>query len=214
MLANFQQSSGDHLQSLTRTPEKSSRSLSKGSLLRMKHGHMAQFFGETSFYPIVPSVDEEMDEYLRPSLRSSEANIQQAASGAVPSPRGATEAVAHIRLSPDSPICQRAMSAFFQHAYHYHMVLYREYFLRDYKAGKGPYYSDLLYYAIATLGSLLSRDDEVRSLSDTFYECAENILHCGVLDSPDVTTVQALLLLGQRDVGRGKQSNGWLLTGC
>jgi hypothetical protein len=214
MLANFQQSSDEHQQPLTREPEKSSRGLSKGSLLRIKHGHTAQFFGETSFYPIVPSVDEEMDEDLRPSLRSSEANIQQAANGAGPSPRGATEAVAHIRLSPDNPICQRAMSAFFKHGYYYHMVLYREYFLRDYKAGKGPYYSDLLFYAIATLGSLLSRDDAVRGLSDTFYDYAENILYGGVLDSPDVTTVQALLLLGQRDVGCGKQSKGWLLTGC
>ncbi|KAL3489796.1 hypothetical protein BJX62DRAFT_238774 [Aspergillus germanicus] len=150
-----------------------------------------------------------MDEDLRPSLRSSEAYIQQAASGAGPSPRGATKAVAHIRLSPDNPICQHAMSAFFQHAYYYHMVLYREYFLRDYKAGKGPYYSDLLFYAIATLGSLLSRDDEVRSLSDTFYEFAENILHGGVLDSPDVTTVQALLLLGQRDVSLLGRSTRW-----
>ncbi|KAL3448810.1 fungal-specific transcription factor domain-containing protein [Aspergillus insuetus] len=213
MLANFQQSSNDHLQPPTRKSESSSRGLSKGSLLRMKNGHTAQFFGETSFYPIAPSVDEEMDEDLRPSLRSSEVNIQQPASGTRPSPLGATNTVAHSRLSPDSPICQSAMSAFFQHAYYYHMVLYREYFLRDYKAGKGPYYSDLLFYAIATLGSLLSRDDEVRSMSDTFYECAENILHGGVLDSPDVTTVQALLLLGQRDVGCGKQSKGWLLTG-
>ncbi|KAJ0424568.1 fungal-specific transcription factor domain-containing protein [Aspergillus carlsbadensis] len=213
MLANFQQSSGDHAQPLAREPESASRGALRGSLLRMKHGHAAQFFGETSFYPIVPSVDEEMDEDLRPSLRSSELEIQQAASSAGPSPQGATDALALGRLAPDNPICRRAMSAFFQHAYYYHMVLYREYFLRDYRAGKGPYYSDLLFYAIATLGSLLSRDDEVRSLSDTFYEYAENILYGGVLDSPDITTVQALLLLGQRDVGHGKKAKGWLLAG-
>ncbi|KAL2841105.1 hypothetical protein BJX68DRAFT_271340 [Aspergillus pseudodeflectus] len=201
MLANFQQSSGDHLRPPTRNPESSSRRASRGSLLRMKHGHMAQFFGETSFYPIVPSVDEEMDEDLRPSLRSSELEIQQVASSTGPSPQGASDAAAYGRLAPDNPICQRAMSAFFQHAYYYHMVLYREYFLRDYKAGKGPYYSDLLFYTIATLGSLLSHEDEVRSLSDAFYEYAENILYGGVLDSPDVTTVQALLLLGQHDDG-------------
>jgi hypothetical protein len=105
------------------------------------------------------------------------------------------------------------MSAFFQHAYYYHMVLYREYFLRDYKAGRGPYYSDLLFYAIASMGALVCQDNTARDLSDVFYERAVRLLYGGALDSPNITTIQALLLLGQRDVGRGKQSQGWLLTG-
>ncbi|KAL2829616.1 fungal-specific transcription factor domain-containing protein [Aspergillus pseudoustus] len=212
MLANFQQSSVDHLQPLSES-DISRRGLVKGSLLRMKQRRSSQFFGETSYYPIIPCVDEEMDEDLRPSLWNSELEIQQSTTSAEQSPEGVSDVLALGQLNPQNGVCQQAMSAFFQHAYYYHMVLYREYFLRDYKAGKGPYYSDLLFYAIAALGSHLSSDDRVQNLSDTFYDCAENILHSGVLDSPDVTTVQALLLLGQRDVGHGKTTKGWLLTG-
>ncbi len=42
---------------------------------------------------------------------------------------------------------------------------------------------------------------------------AQSLLYGGILDSPDITTIQALLILGQRDVGCGRMTKGWLQTG-
>jgi Fungal specific transcription factor domain len=214
MLANFQHSSADHLPPLPsgREPSKQ-RSPSKGYLLRMKEGIASQFFGETSFYPIVPSVDEGLDEDLRPSRQDSKLEVQQTSCNSEPSTERADDLVPYSHITPQSLVSQQAMSAYFQHCYYYHMVLYREYFLRDYKAGNGPYYSDILFYAIASIGALISNNDEIRDLSDIFYTRAERLLYGGALDTPNITTIQALLLLGQRDVGRGKATKGWLLTG-
>lgn len=206
LLANYQQSSLDKLPASPSGPEPSPRcGSSKGTLLRMNNGLVARFFGETSFYPITPSVDEKLDEDLRPS--------QQNLNSPAPSPERPSPVISLSQLTPQSLVCQQAMSSFFQHVYYYHMVLYREYFLRDYKAGQGPYYSELLFYAIASMGALTCKDNAIRDLSDIFYERATTILHDGGLDSPNITTIQALLLLGQRDVGCGKQTQGWLLTG-
>lgn len=44
--------------------------------------------------------------------------------------------------------CRQLMAAFFQNVYHYYHCVYREYFLRDYAAGGGPYYSDMLLSCI------------------------------------------------------------------
>ena len=93
------------------------------------------------------------------------------------------------------------------------MVVYREYFLRDYDAGHGLFYSDLLLYAICAMGSLASSDQTIRDLSEDFVTHAETILHNSALRSPDLTTLQALLLLGQRDIGIGERSRGWLFSG-
>ncbi|OKL56085.1 hypothetical protein UA08_08768 [Talaromyces atroroseus] len=214
MLANYQQASVDHLPRLTSSPEPFQHcGPSKGSLLRMKEGTASQFFGESSFYPIIPSVDEEMDEDLRPSREGSKLEVQQTSCNADTSPEHVSDIVSSRQLTPQSVVSQQAMSAFFQHCYYYHMVLYREYFLRDYKKGKGPYYSDLLFYAMASMGALTSNDDRIRDLSDIFYNRGETLLYGGALDSPDITTIQAVLLLGQRDVGCGKTTKGWLLTG-
>ncbi|KAJ5097179.1 hypothetical protein N7456_007900 [Penicillium angulare] len=171
----------------------------------MNNGLITRLFGETSFYPIAPLVDEELDEDLRPNYPGS--------NGAAPSPSHAIPVTVHTELTPQSPVCQQAMSAFFQNAYYYHMVLYREYFLRDYKAGQGPYYSELLFYAIASMGALFCTDNTSWELSDLLYKRATELLYDGALNAPSITTVQALLLLGQRDVGCGNHTQGWLLTG-
>ena len=39
------------------------------------------------------------------------------------------------------------------------------------------------------------------------------LFRSSALDSPDLTSLQALLLLGHRDIGRGKSSRGWVFTG-
>lgn len=90
------------------------------------------------------------------------------------------------------------------------MCLYREWFLRDYDAGSGPYYSELLLYAICALGALAGED---RELSDIFFKKAQDLLYGSALEAPNLTTLQALILMGHREIGRGKTSKGWLFSG-
>lgn len=93
------------------------------------------------------------------------------------------------------------------------MCLYREYFLRDYDYGSGSYYSDLLLYAICALGALVSEVTAAREISNIFFSRAQQLLYATALESPNLTTLQALILLGHREIGHGKTSKGWLFSG-
>lgn len=129
--------------------------------------------------------------------------------------------VVHKLFTPHSEMCEKLMTTFFHRQYTDYMCLYREYFLRDYQSGGGPHYSDLLMYAICAMGAMANEPGTVHTygemstqdLSDFFANRALELLYGGAMDSPNLTTLQALLLLGQRDIGRGKASKGWLLTG-
>jgi hypothetical protein len=116
-------------------------------------------------------------------------------------------------FSPQSNVCRNLIATFFNKQYQYHMCLYREFFLRDYQIGKGPYYSDLLLYSICSMGALVSEDIGLRELSDVFFSRAEELLYSLALNSPNLTTVQALILMGHREIGYGKTSKGWLFSG-
>lgn len=118
-----------------------------------------------------------------------------------------------LAFSPQSHICRTLMASFFKNQYQYHMCLYREYFLRDFNTGKGPYYSDLLMYAICAMGALASEEIALRELSDVFFNRAQQLLYGSALESPNLTTLQALILLGHREIGHGKMSKGWLFSG-
>ena len=85
-------------------------------------------------------------------------------------------------------MCRHLMATFFQTQYQYHMCLYREYFLRDYDSGAGPYYSELLLYAICAMGALASSEIALRELSDVFSNRAQELLFGSALESPNLTT--------------------------
>ena len=55
--------------------------------------------------------------------------------------------------------------------------------------------------------------DDLRELSDIFFNRAQELLYGFSLDSPNITTLQALLLMGHREIGRGRPSKGWLFSG-
>lgn len=199
------------------TPEKSSGQLpiplnshrsSNASFLRLKKGNAAHYYGPTSFFQIRPPIDHTIAEDLQ-ATSTLNINDYPPASRMV-----GQDLVSPTQFTPKSALCQQMLSLFFQHQYYYHMVVYREYFLKDYDSGKGPYYSDLLLYAICAMGALVSELEIVRDLSDLFASHAEEILHTSsAMESPDLTTLQALLILGQREIGRGKNAKGWLFTG-
>ncbi|KAL3295561.1 high-affinity nicotinic acid transporter [Colletotrichum asianum] len=117
-----------------------------------------------------------------------------------------------FQYAPHDDVSQRLMASFFREQYPYNMYIYREYFLRDYDVGTGRYYSDFLLFAICAMGSLATGDPEDIQLFDVFSAQAQQLLY-SALDRPDLTSLQALLLLGQCEIGRGRASKGWLFCG-
>lgn len=218
MLANFKETSMEHLPPKPRIAKEIPipPALPKGRLVRLKEGSADQFYGETSFFQINPSETDDVETGFSIMTVTPPALSTQQTTNSSPEPLAVipeNAVVAHSFSTPRTPMCQKLMGVFFDQQYYFHMCLYREYFLRDYKAGSGPYYSDLLMYAICAMGALASPDETVRDLSDVFSNRAQELLYGNALDSPDLTTLQALLLLGHRDIGRGKSSRGWVFTG-
>lgn len=119
----------------------------------------------------------------------------------------------HALLAPQGEDCKRLMSLFFLRLYPYHMHFYREFFLRDLHAGGGPYYSDLLMYAICSVAALVSKDPAERQRSELFARRAQGLLYDSGMDSPDITVLQALLLLSQREIGQGNGTKAWMFAG-
>ncbi|KAI9729366.1 MAG: hypothetical protein M1834_006890 [Cirrosporium novae-zelandiae] len=176
----------------------------RGHLLKVPKNKSAKFYGATSFFQVIPSTEQEL-----PSVAAiAESNATRAISPTV----GGADSNNHIVFGPQSDLCRHLLSTFFQHLYPYHMYFYREYFLRSYNAGGGPYYSDLLLYSICAFSALIE-DSTIRDFSDMFAARAEGLLFGSALESPGLTTLQSLLLLGQREIGIGKSSKGWLFTG-
>ncbi|TAQ84067.1 hypothetical protein B7494_g7605 [Chlorociboria aeruginascens] len=183
-----------------------------GHLRKLKDGKAAEFYGPTSFYQISPSDGQHDDpsgseDQVGHSLDSGVENTPLLNSFPNNNPS------LSLAFSPQSDICRHLAGAFFKYQYPYHMVVYREYFLRDYTTGSGPYYSDLLIYAICSMGALASEEIALRELSDVFSNRAQELLYGDALESPNLTTLQALIILGHREIGRGKASKGWLYSG-
>jgi len=218
MLANFRASNLRHqpLTSLIENSEQNAVSIPirsrTGHLRKLRDGKASEFYGATSFFQISPS--EVQDPDAEPGTRSERYCQNNAPIEYQPhvSPLDAAN-ISSPAFAPQSDICRHLMAIFFQTQYQYHMCLYREYFLRDYDAGKGPYYSDLLMYAICAMGALASDELALRELSDVFFNRAQELLYGSALESPNLTTLQALILLGHREIGHGKMSKGWLFSG-
>lgn len=179
-----------------------------GQLRKTRSGSAAHFYGGTSLYhirlaeagsvssPVV--VEDATLDADATSASMTEAMFSQTLWNAYP-----------IQFAPHDDVSQRLMAAFFKHQYQYSMCIYREYFLRDYDTGGGRHYSDLLLFAICATGALAT-DESL--LSDVFANQAEALLYPS-LNHPDVTVLQALILLGQLEIGRGRASKGWLFCG-
>ena len=223
MLSNFNSSSG-HLQTQPSGPlHQSERTEDKtdsipfrsrsGHLRKLKDGKAAEFYGATSFFQISPSDDSAGIANDLSSSDFSPVSRHQNLSGTLSAQLNLVDNPQFLAFSPQSDISRHLMATFFQSQYQYHMCLYREYFLRDFDAGFGPYYSDLLMYAICAMGALASQEVAMRELSDVFFNRAQELLYDSALESPNLTTLQALILLGHREIGHGKTSKGWLFSG-
>ncbi|KAH8677471.1 fungal-specific transcription factor domain-containing protein [Xylariales sp. PMI_506] len=177
-----------------------------GQLRKLRAGNTSQFFGGTSLFQmhvgddVVPStVTTDPDTSPAPITAFSPSGFSDLSSGQFP-------------YSPHDDTCQALMARFFKEQYPYSMCVYREFFLRDYDTGAGRYYSEVLLYAICAMGALASAEPSMLSVSEIFASQAEFLVYTS-LDKPDLTLLQALILLGYRFIGHGKASKGWLFCG-
>ncbi|KAF2805773.1 uncharacterized protein BDZ99DRAFT_424181 [Mytilinidion resinicola] len=216
LLAEFSVISGDVNSSPTQPPEDNAVNNGDLALARTRAGQMkklrannaSQFFGGTSLFQGHQSVGPPaslpgLDFNALPAPESLNSDAS-AASG--------HSSTSRFQYGPRDAIPRRLLATFFKEQYYYNMCIYREYFLRDYHAGTGRYYSEVLLYAICAMGALACEDSRLRELSVIFSSHAETLLFAS-LDNPDLTTLQALVLLGQCEIGYGKASKGWLFCG-
>jgi hypothetical protein len=225
MLANFGKSSGhfdpppQSFNTCNTSPDIDAKAISsrstRGHLRRVRDGKAAEFYGPTSFFQISPSEELEQATSATQELSLNNSHSLGEQESLVPNSveESSIDLDSQLAFSPQSHICRSLMASFFKNQYQYHMCLYREYFLRDFDAGEGPYYSDLLMYAICAMGALASEEIALRELSDVFLNRAQQLLYGSALESPNLTTLQALILLGHREIGHGKMSKGWLFSG-
>ncbi|KAI0402628.1 fungal-specific transcription factor domain-containing protein [Xylaria palmicola] len=178
-----------------------------GQLRKTRSGSSAHFYGGTSLYHIRLS---EAGPVSSAVVVDSTLDAEATSAGVTETMFGQTLwNVYPIQFAAHDDVSQRLMSAFFKHQYHYSMCIYREYFLRDYDTGGGQHYSDLLLFAICATGALATNES---FLSDVFANQAQALLYPS-LNHPDLTVLQALILLGQLEIGQGRASKGWLFCG-
>ncbi|KAF2489528.1 hypothetical protein BU16DRAFT_531800 [Lophium mytilinum] len=182
-----------------------------GQMKKLRAKNASQFFGGTSLFHGHESVElpVPLPDFSLEALSTPLSTVPEVSPS---SGNGLKLRNDHFPYRPHDEIPRRLLATFFQEQYYYNMCVYREYFLRDYHAGTGRYYSEVLLYAICAMGALACEDSSLRELSGTFSSHAETLLFDS-LDNPDMTTLQALVLLGQCEIGYGKASKGWLFCG-
>lgn len=180
-----------------------------GQLRRPRSSNATQFFGGTSAFHIHLSQDVTLSQDDGPTHSDPQSTPTipgtMTDNSVTSSPRDP-----NFVYAPHDETSQACMAAYFKYQYQFHMLVYREYFLRDYDVGSGRYYSDALLFSICALGAM--QLDDCRSVSDIFATQAQQLIYAS-LDSPELTVLQALVLLGYREIGVGHTSKGWLFAG-
>jgi Fungal specific transcription factor domain len=187
-----------------------------GQLRKLRGGSASHFYGVTSLFQF--NSLEELGK-LSPRTSFNVPNGASTLSSAVSRPDTHLKAhelqldASRFDYTPRGDIVKKLLAAFFKNQYQYNICVYREFFLRDYDVGGGKYYSDLFLWAICATSALATDNSRCRlELSETFSQKAQSLLYSS-LDSPDLTTLQALVLLGQLEISYGRSSKGWLLSG-
>lgn len=181
-----------------------------GQMRKMVSRQATQFFGGTSLFHIgLPAQSSSGQTSTNAAPTSSMlSETSRGSLRAVEPPRGENSPP----FEPHGPVCRQLVSSFFANCYQYNHFIYREFFLRDYAAGSGPYYSEMLLHAICAIGAIVSHDTYLNSLHAALASFAESQALAS-LDSPDLTTLQTLMICGPLAVGRGQGSKGWLFCG-
>ncbi|KAL5614170.1 hypothetical protein BROUX41_000008 [Berkeleyomyces rouxiae] len=176
-----------------------------GHLCRLRTRNASRFYGGTSLLQI--HTPEEVSESLKLSQDKNNDGEHLQLPGTSLSSQNT-----YLQYGLHDETSRRMMAAFFRNLYPYNMMIYREYFIRDYDAGSGRHYSDVLLYAICALGALASDDPMAAAISQVYASQSQALL-LKSLDEPDICMLQALILLGYREIGHNNPSKGWLFCG-
>jgi hypothetical protein len=72
--------------------------------------------------------------------------------------------------------------------------------------------SSSLVLAMSSLGALMSSDNHIRSLADSFFDSAVASLQLRGLLTPCLTSIQALMCCAIFQLGKGNASKGWMYS--
>ncbi|CAK7224658.1 hypothetical protein SEUCBS140593_005643 [Sporothrix eucalyptigena] len=189
----------------------------EGRLRKLTGRKATQFYGGTSLFQL--QLSESRTGPVSPSATVTTVGPTSAPTSAptppsppVAAPTTPTPPSTGFPYPPRGDMCRQLLAYFFQNVYQYYFCVYREYFLRDYAAGSGPYYSDMLLFCLCAVAARISPQPERQALAPVFVERAESLLLAS-LHQPELTTLQSLLMLAQIEIGQGRGSKGWLFCG-
>lgn len=107
---------------------------------------------------------------------------------------------------------QHLLRLYFTWQHPFFLLFSRERFMRDLSLGGGPCFSPLLLYVILATSCHFS-DLADEQLSDRYFATAKRLLD-DEIENPSLTTCQALVLMGTREAGCGRErGSGWLYGG-
>lgn len=182
-----------------------------GRMRKMVSRQATQFFGGTSLFQMNVPAPTPAASVAAKSGATSFSPLQGTAHAA-PGNLPESSDTQSSPFAPHNEVCRQLVSLFFANCYQSNHFIYREFFLRDYAKCSGPYYSDMLLSAICALGALVSEDGHLHSTYLSFSSYAESQALASLV-SPDLTTLQTLMILGPLEVGQGRASKGWLFCG-
>lgn len=122
------------------------------------------------------------------------------------------------RVTRDAAFVEHLLSIYFCWAHPYHVLFSKEQFLDDMAKGRSKYCSPLMVNALLALACAYSDWPEAREFSsdpttagDHFFAEAKRLLNEN--DASNLTTVQALALMGLREASCSRDSSGFQYAG-
>ncbi|RCI16526.1 hypothetical protein L249_1685 [Ophiocordyceps polyrhachis-furcata BCC 54312] len=122
-------------------------------------------------------------------------------------------------VTGDANLVQHLLALYFCWEYPTFASLSKEHFLRDFRAGRSRYCSDMLVNALLALGCRFSTHPKSRanpadpnSSGDHFFEESQRLLNREI-DQHSLTTIQALGIMSIREASCGRDSESWYYAG-
>lgn len=133
------------------------------------------------------------------------------------------------RVTSDPELVVHLLNMYFTWHYTFFTTLSKSLFYRDFELGRPPidsnkrtqYCSPILVNAMLALGCHFTAHTGARDVADDsatagdhfFREAKRLLMEDDVLESPRLTTVQALALMSVREAGCGREAKGWVYSG-
>ncbi len=176
-----------------------------------------QFFGPTSFLQISPTLYNSKAKAIISNKSLDEiANIPKDLISNSTDNNNNNSININNFINENLEIIKNLISFLFTCQYPNTLFIYREYFLRDFELGNGPYYTPGLLCALCSYCCLFFPNDlKIRNLGPKFYSLSENWIFesLRLLNDPSLTLIQSILFLSLREYMVGEVSKAWSFTG-